>query len=95
MKLEILHIALEARQGNSDEDTVVITCYHPGYLSQAGLPSIKATILFFNVHQIVWYGMHVALSYLQDKSKKRSRKELCDQIMLSLHDVLSPEHKFG
>jgi hypothetical protein len=48
-----LYIALEARQGNSDEDTVVILCYHPGYLSQAGLPSIKATILLFYGHQIV------------------------------------------
>jgi hypothetical protein len=81
--------------GYSDDDVVVIPCYHPGYLAQAGLPSLKATALFFYIHQIVWFGMGVALEALEDKSKAWTRKELCEEVVSQTQKILSVKHQFG
>ena len=80
---------------DGDDEVIVIPCYHPGYLAQAGLPSVKATTLFFYVHQLVWFSMGVALDLLQDTSRNWTRKELCGEIAVSLQKVLSTDHHFG
>jgi hypothetical protein len=80
---------------DEDEEVVIIPCYHPGYLAQAGLPSVKATTLFFYVHQLVWFSMGMVLNLVQDTSRDWTRKELCGEIVLSLQKVLSTDHDFG
>jgi hypothetical protein len=93
--IQLLGVPHLRHLGDSEDDVIVIPCYHPGYLSQAGLPSIKATTLFLYVHQIVWFSMGVALQQVQESSQTWTRKGLCGEIMLRLQEVLASDHQFG
>ncbi len=83
--------------GKQGKEVVVIPCYHPGYLSKAGLPAAKATKLFFMVHQIAWFAMGAVLDILRKtrKSKSWTRKQMCDKVVARIADILQPEHVFG
>jgi hypothetical protein len=88
----------EIRTLGKDGDVfVAIPCHHPGYLSRAGLPAVKATRLFFLVHQIVWYGMDAVLRILETtgKSKSWTRRQFCDEIVARIQLILDPNHDFG
>lgn len=87
--------AFHAMEGSTTgKETVIIPCFHPGFLGHAGILKEKATRLLIMISGIAWKAVTSAI-VIHRENILLPRKDKCESIIKEVESKLDPSHKFG